>query len=82
MATDSDIKLAEHDIKIGYIEKKLDEESRNRKEADKSLSDVQKVQGEGLKQVSTRVLVLTTVLGVGWTVVNYLPKIASLLGIG
>ena len=82
MATDSDIKLAEHAIKIDYIEKKLDEESKNRKDADKALADVQKVQGEGLKQVSTKVLVITITIAVIGTIINFAPKVMAILGIG
>lgn len=80
MATDTDIKIAEHSIKINYLEKKLDEETVYRREGDKNLSDVQKVQGEGLKQVSTRVLVITTGIGVVWTVINFMPKLLAFIG--
>ena len=80
MAADNEIRIAEHSIKIDYIEKRLDEESKNRKEADKALADVQKVQGEGLKQVSTRVLIITTGIGVIWTAINFAPKFLALIG--
>lgn len=80
MAEDNDIKIAELSIESRYIKERLDIEVDERKKADIALVEAQKEFTTGLKQVSNRVLVLTTGLGLLWTAVNFLPKFLTLIG--
>lgn len=80
MASDTEIKVAELDVKVKYIEKQLDKEVEDRKDGDSELAKAQEVQGEGLKKVTNKVLVLTTGISIIWTLVNFAPRVMAFFG--